>query len=289
MKLILSCNFCGSESQIKLFTVSVQNNKADIVQCKNCRLVFLNPQFKPDEIEGFYRDEYFKDHIKPEVLRSLEESGFHLFKKLEKYLPKPGKVLDFGAAIGSHLYSFRRFGWDVSGVEISEYVRKKAKEIYNIELFPNLEAAGFPENNFDLIVMNQVIEHVLDPVGLMKKISGILKPGGILFVSTPNFGCRQAQKMRAQWPSLHPGEHLFFFSPDTLTALIGKCGLKIVGIETSQPLVTTPQLKKLFGQNRSIGISDFANRFFPNIKEIIRSLIGKVFPGEGIEVVVKKD
>jgi SAM-dependent methyltransferase len=88
-----------------------------------------------------------------------------------------------------------------------------------------LHARSFPKSYFDLVLMGDVIEHLSDPMATMKIIRGILKPGGITIISTPNIASIAGQMLQ-----IKPQEHLYYFSPVTMATLLGKAGLEVVQI-----------------------------------------------------------
>jgi 2-polyprenyl-3-methyl-5-hydroxy-6-metoxy-1,4-benzoquinol methylase len=222
-------------------------------------------------------------------LRFLEENAARLFERLKKYTAKPGKILDIGAATGSYLSVFKKGGWEVFGIELSDYIRDVARRVYSLSLFPDLKTAAFPDDYFDLIIMIQVIEHISDPMDIIQNVARVLKPGGILYISTPNFASLNAQKMKAEWPSLHPGEHLFFYTPNTIKNILMKCNLKIIKIETMQLLVTGFHLNRVFGQKQSGYIVKVSNVLFSGLKRKLREWLGKILPGDGLEVIARKE
>lgn len=265
------------------------NIEAHVVRCVKCGLAFLDPRPSREEIEKIYGDEYFRDHVKPEILDSRALASAGLFNKIKKYLPEKGRILDIGAATGAYLSAFKNQRWDVSGIEISDYARESAKIIFDITLYRDLESAAFSSDYFNLILMNHVIEHLPEHVTLLKEVNRILKPEGILFIGTPNFGSPSAAKLKSDWPSLKPDEHLTFFTPKTLKMVLHKAGFMILKCNTMQPLITTPQFEKIFGTKNAGLIVKLSNFLFANAKRKARNMIGRVYPGDEIEIIAAKN
>jgi 2-polyprenyl-3-methyl-5-hydroxy-6-metoxy-1,4-benzoquinol methylase len=289
MKSIEKCNLCGSGRFIELFKVKTMNIGINVVRCSKCGLAFLDSSPSQEEIKTIYGNKYFSDLVKPEILDSRALASAGLLKRLKKYLPEKGRILDIGAATGAYLSAFKNQGWDVSGIEISDYARESAKIIFDITLYPNLESAAFSSNYFDFILMNHVIEHLPEYLKMLKEVNRILKPEGILYVGTPNFGSPSAAKLKSYWPSLKPGEHLTFFTPKTLKMVLDKAGFVIIKCDTMQPLITTPQFEKIFGTINSGIIVKISNFLFPNLKRKARNIIGWVYPGDEIEIIAAKN
>jgi SAM-dependent methyltransferase len=289
VKSIEKCSLCGSSRFRELFKVKTNNIGTNVIRCAKCGLAFLDPRPSREEIKTIYGNEYFSDHVKPEILDSRALASAELIKRLKKYLPEKGRVLDIGAATGAYLSAFKNQGWDVSGIEISDYARESAKKIFDITLYPNLESAAFSSNYFDFILMNHVIEHLPEHLKLLKEVNRILKPEGILYVGTPNFGSPSAAKLKSDWPSLKPDEHLTFFTPKTLKMVLNKAGFLIIKCDTMQPLVTTPQFEKMFGTKNAGIITKISNFLFPNLKRTAKNIIGWVYPGDAIEIIAAKN
>jgi SAM-dependent methyltransferase len=87
-----------------------------------------------------------------------------------------------------------------------------------------LESIGYPDNSFDAITMSHVIEHVHDPVALLKECYRILKPAGYLVVTTPNINSWGHKKFEENWIHLDPPRHLHLFSQNTLQTCAEKAG-----------------------------------------------------------------
>ena len=98
-----------------------------------------------------------------------------------------GRLLDVGSGNGLFLHQMKRLGGAVAGVELDGRAASVARAKFGLEVFEGpLEEATFPDEYFDAITMNHVIEHVLDPVGLLKECRRVLRPGGKLVVTTLN-------------------------------------------------------------------------------------------------------
>ena len=122
-----------------------------------------------------------------------------------------GRLLDVGCGDGKFLADMKRLGWEVVGVEPDPEAAKIAEERLGLSVFTGtLGEANFPPDAFDAITMKHVIEHVEDPIGLVRECHRILKPGGRLSIATPNTECLQHQLFRTAWLELDPPRHLQF-------------------------------------------------------------------------------
>ena len=99
----------------------------------------------------------------------------------------PGRLLDVGCGNGQRLSQLQTLGWDVEGQEIDPKAVMNAQRNYGIKIhLGNLHDIAFSSSTFDAIIMGHVIEHLIDPLAILTECHRILKPGGILVITTPN-------------------------------------------------------------------------------------------------------
>jgi 2-polyprenyl-3-methyl-5-hydroxy-6-metoxy-1,4-benzoquinol methylase len=137
-----------------------------------------------------------------------------------------GKLLDIGCGNGATLACLQKLGWDVEGVEFDptagELARRRGLKIH----LGTLEAQRFPDNSYDAVVSNHVLEHVPDPKGLLQECYRILKPEGQLVCDTPNAGSYGHQRFRSHWRGLEPPRHLHLFTADSLRYVAAMAGFQ---------------------------------------------------------------
>jgi SAM-dependent methyltransferase len=133
-----------------------------------------------------------------------------------------GQLLDVGCATGDFLDVMRQYpGWEVCGVELSDYASRYAREQLGLDVRTGtLESAQFPEAVFDVVTLWDVIEHLPDPLGTLRQIHRLLRPGGLLVFNTPNLESLDARLFKAYWIGYELPRHLHVFSRRTLLTLI---------------------------------------------------------------------
>ena len=137
-------------------------------------------------------------------------------------------MLDIGCGPGLFLHEAKKRGWDVQGVDLSGWARKYAGQNFGIEVFQGtLQDARFPDRSFDVVVMNDVIEHLEDPKSVLREIQRVLKNDGILYISTPDIESFLSRLLSAKWWGINK-YHLFYFSRKTLEQMFREAGLKSV-------------------------------------------------------------
>ena len=126
----------------------------------------------------------------------------------------PGRMVDIGCGLGFFLSGVSD-SWEKHGVEVSEFAAEHAKKWGKIH-HGTLESAAYPDNHFDLVMLYHVIEHVDDPVALIKEINRILKPGGKLILGTPDFDNGCARRFGDNYRLLHDKTHVSLFSNESM-------------------------------------------------------------------------
>jgi len=141
-------------------------------------------------------------------------------------------LLDVGCALGDSLVEAKKLGWkDPGGLETSEYAYKYAKK-KGLKVKKGTLDNSFEKNSFDVVTYQDVIEHVTDPVGELKKVYRILKPGGIVFLVTPDVGGFWSRLLGPLWYHYKPVEHVVYFSQKTMKQALKKAGFR--NIKTSK-------------------------------------------------------
>jgi SAM-dependent methyltransferase len=140
---------------------------------------------------------------------------------------RPGRVLDVGCGRGVLLQEFRRQGWDVQGTELSDQAAAYARGVLGLPVETgSLDTIGFPANHFDAITLWHVLEHVADPQSLLSEVNRILKPGGVLLVSVPNFGSCEARLFRDRWFHLDVPRHVTHLTKGSLREALAVTGFE---------------------------------------------------------------
>lgn len=225
------CDFCKSK-RYKIFLNNLKspefNERFTLVKCSKCDLVYLNPRPKRNEIAKYYlTTDYFSDSSK--AIREYSFLYDMVFSRMEK-----GSVLDIGAGTGLFLTEFKRRAWEVNGVEPSPVARKIAKKKFGIDLKKDdVLDIDFKNKTFDLVVLNNVIEHLYKPKSTLKKAFGIIKDEGFVLISCPNISGIGPALFGQKWYGMDVPRHLYQFSPESLSKLLCSSGFKIVQISHS--------------------------------------------------------
>ncbi len=233
----INCNICNIDDTRFLFEAKDLNcskrENFNVVQCKKCGLVYLNPQPSEEELRIFYPVDYYINEGS-ELNLDIQKLWRENSRKLKKILnyKGAGKILDIGCKRADFLAGLRAEGWDVYGLDISEVAAKYAKDKYGIEVIAgDLLDAKLPSSQFDVISILGALEHMRYPLETMREINRILKEDGLLIIYLPNFGSLQAKIFRDKWFHLDVPRHLFQFSAKTIALLLLRAGFAIKSVD----------------------------------------------------------
>lgn len=152
-------------------------------------------------------------------------------------IPAPGpgmRLLDVGCANGEYLLQMKALGWAVEGIETDPIARAHA-EAAGIPVRGGLLDASVESESFDAITLGHVIEHVHDPAGFLGECFRVLRPGGTLWLATPNVHARGLREFGRAYVQLDPPRHLTLFSRPAMKSLLGRVGFVDVGEEGAVP------------------------------------------------------
>lgn len=199
-----------------------------VVQCKRCHLAWQDPMPDGASVKQAYDE--LRDDLYVEQAAGRQRSFRRSLRLVERYLSgPPGRLLDVGCSAGIFLQLARDAGWDVLGLEPSRWLFERAREeLGEAVLQTTFEEAPLTAASFDLVTLWDVLEHVVDPAAVVEKCAEVLRSGGLLALNTPNVDSLIARSMGSRWPLLLP-EHLYYYSPDSLEALLTRSGFRVLG------------------------------------------------------------
>lgn len=238
----ISCNLCRSSDTEQLCFEQRFQTGIPVVICKTCGLIYLNPRWSNESYSHFYKENYRRfmgesDKSLSEVALMQRIHGSKILSFCSDFLQSGSSVIDIGCSAGGVLWLFREAkACHVVGVEPSvkesAYARERLRIQVRTELF---EQVKLPESSFDLAIMTQTLNHLLDPFGQLEHIRNLLKPKGKLFVEVRNFP--EYSKISRRPTQV---DHVYYFTPETL-----ECMLRKVGFEPLRTEVDTADKARL--------------------------------------------
>ncbi len=241
-----------------------------VVQCRDCGLCFTNPRPTAESIGQFYRFDYLPHrslaHVDQNPSWSMRLPIFRAWRSRRKYIPVQGegRLLDFGCGSGSFLLRMKRQGWKVLGLDSSEDLVQYLRDELNLPaLAGSLPHPELPEESFDVITMWHALEHVHEPLEVLRAAYRLLAPGGRLIVASPNIDCLPFRWFGQAWIGLDLPRHLCHFAPWTLRLLLHRGGFRKVSVRQDR---RSGWLRKT---------ARLAERFHPRLSSWRRALKGR--------------
>lgn len=226
----MKCYLCGSEKN-KLITEKLRykiENNGKIYKCNNCGLYFIYPRMTDEQEKRFYEKEY------GEIFSS--EKGielFHVFEKCKKdaeiyyklcknYLRSNYDCLEVGSSSGFFLAKIKDMVKSVTGVEIHNLSREYANK-NGIKTVANVINC---DDQYNLIFMIFILEHVRDPINFLKQVKPLLKSNGRIFILVPNIEdiLISTYKINGLYEFYFTPAHQFYYSEKTLSLILQKAG-----------------------------------------------------------------
>lgn len=253
------CNLCaGTDTQL-LF----RKFDYDLVRCLSCGLVRVGNPPAAEDVTAFYSAEadYHSELLDPygEAFERMRGIARQHLAMLLRSVPQPHglRLLDVGCSSGLFLDEARKAGFDVHGAELSPDTARFAHDFFGLDVHAgDWRDAGYADGSLDVITLFDVIEHLPDPKGELIALRRLLKPGGVLLMSTPDIDglFPRLSYLVAEtidyWPHPEPPHHLYQFSARTLQAMTSVAGFAPVRKD-----LTTIQLSYSFGTPASWKVS----------------------------------
>lgn len=202
-----------------------------IAECPACRVAYTSP--RPQRMDAFYPRSYRA--FGPLVTRVLTMFYRLRVARWVRKQSRPGSLLEIGCGPGLMLQAFHRLGWNVLGIERNEAVAEQARRSQGLEIVTTPLEALPSDSRFDLIVMFHVLEHLAEPVPLLRECARRLAPGGRLIINVPNFASWQSRFAGPAWMHLDVPRHLLHFTPQTLAATLDRAGLRLARLRFASP------------------------------------------------------
>jgi SAM-dependent methyltransferase len=249
----ISCPVCGSSEEVIHWNQEVYC----MVRCQGCGLFYQSLRLSEEELLRRYQEEHrvkkSKSRTKPRwtdgqpwtVSGEIPEKFLIDYRstlaRVEKYKEK-GNLLEIGFGPAFLLLVAREAGWKVTGVEVSEADIVRVKDKYRLNVWcGKVEGSPYPERSFDVVVARHTLEHVYELAPFLTTVWSILKDDGLFVVDTPNIAGLEYRMRNLPamlhvrgpiWEKMYLPEHLYYFSPKTLTRLMGKYGFTPIAWET---------------------------------------------------------
>lgn len=240
----MSCIICNNKN-LKLVKVSVRDcQDVNVEMCDNCRHQQLNPLPSTDDLQEFYDQDtqaklIYENIDVEEARRRSQFDVVRRSKLVQSFIQnkETARVLEIGTGYGFFIKEMKNEGYDIEGIEISEARRNIARSLTKNTIYGYDLVKEMPEEligKYDIIVMFQVLEHILDPGLFLDKIRKMLKEEGIVIIEVPNLDDHLLGISKDYFDFFYQIAHLSYFSPKSLGSLLNQCHYRNIEIYGSQ-------------------------------------------------------
>lgn len=275
------CIICGN----KIFRRYTRGGKGySLQQCTRCKLVFDNNLTVNQRV--IYNENYFtSQEIKGGYYNYFEESRvnkltfeYRLHKIAQKKNPQESKLLDFGCATGDFLEVCRNLSWEDSvGIDISEYAIKQGKNKGLKVYVQDKASASLQKNYYDVITLQDVVEHFKNPQEEINHIYQMLKNDGVLFMTTPNVGSISEKILGSFWYHYKQSEHLFYFNSQNIKTFLSEAGFSNIRVSHTPSWVNVQYLANRFSYYFPLFQSSIIQKVFNNP---LAQIVFPIYTGE---------
>jgi SAM-dependent methyltransferase len=207
-------------------------------RCRQCGLVFANPQLPPQDLLGGYEERDSPDFLSAfyERVTTPEKVAEYdlILAALEKLLGKPGRLLDFGCGPAYFIERAAYRGWEAHGVEVALWAEQEARR-RGVRHFHRglLVEQQFPDGHFDVVCANQVLEHLPTPRVDLAEMRRVIRPGGLFYANVPNYHTLPIMLERDDFELNFPMAHVNYFTPTTFAKLLTAAGFRVLWTSTN--------------------------------------------------------
>jgi len=247
----IACNACGTDRFVALASVDGWT----IGRCAACGLVYVNPTAFFEATEAFSEvsrafeyTEYMHQPVTDAILEFERRQLLANAAEIARLAPsdrQPApclRFLDLGCGSGAAVRAATDLGWEATGIDIDPLLVQEGRDSLGVDLrcVPIVES-GLPEASYDFVKLRDVVEHLPNPLEVLRKVGELLAPGGVALFVTPNedglatrarVALRRPRRLVATVP---PPHHLHSFGPATLERTIRRAGLVPARTFTTRP------------------------------------------------------
>lgn len=262
---------------------TVSNKSFDLLYNKSLDLLETFPQPSVKELPYFYKSEAYISHT--DSKKSFSDKLYQLVKTftlknklklVNSFNTEEKTILDVGCGTGEFLLTCKKNGWNISGVEPSKNAKKLADEKLfksdTSKIVENIEALS--NQQFDVITLWHVLEHVPNVTDYISKLKMLLKPSGVLIVAVPNFKSFDALYYKKYWAAFDVPRHLWHFSKEAIHQLFSNYNFKVVKI---LPMYFDSFYVSLLSEKNKTGNSNLMKAFFVGLLSNLKAIRSKEY------------
>ena len=277
------CIVCDSKALINLHDYKNHH----LSRCETCGFVFAKKIPSLKELEEHYKGYGRNDYLSPITIKRYNE----LLDTFEKFR-KTNKILDVGCGIGYFLEVAKERGWEVYGTEFTdEAIQICSSKGINMQK-GILSTRNYQSEEYDIITSFEVIEHINNPIEELTNFHALLRKGGLVYVTTPNFNSLVRYRLKSDYNVICYPEHLSYYTPKTLknvfssvgfsSNIIQSTGISLTRLKTSKGVSKQSFISKESDDERIRGQIE-NKKHLQLLKRLINGLLTLTGKGDGLK------
>ena len=247
-----SCPICGNSVILRWKDfpsfIHEDHKRISIYECCKCNVSFAYPleidqsvydkiYLNSGNVGGYNKYKKISLWLKASdnplcEIKNLGAEYYFIVSEIEKHYKENQMILEIGCGFGYMTYALNSAHFRTIGCDISSEAITHARHLYgDFYIDGGIQGVIETGNKFDYVILSEVIEHVSDPMEFIASLKSLLRPGGVILLTTPN---KSAFPRKALWVTDIPPIHLWWFSRESIEILAMKNGLNIIFAETSR-------------------------------------------------------
>jgi SAM-dependent methyltransferase len=280
-----ACPVCDGERQAYRFL----SQGFPVHACLDCGMMFVHPQPALESLARLRAGNSGEADSGRAAVRAMTADTAQLYLRdlLEYHGAGRGRLLEVGCGRGDFLAAAQGAGFDVEGLETDDAFRQAANLRLGGERVRSgrLDDPQGADGSFDVCALFDVVDHVPDPIGLLRRVRALLKPGGTLFVVAPSRDSYTARWLKQDW-LLFKSDDLFFFDDETLRNALAKTGFQELVLSPNRKVLTAEYLHWHFGRFPTPYLSPLAKRLYHWLPGAMRQWRVQL-PSSGVNVLCR--
>jgi len=238
----MNCPICESDNS-KSYMESFDDRYGyqdvfNLDECLNCGHMYITQEFSDNELENLYTKYYPRSKFDISDHKPHKVGGVFItwlngdLRSAYRWVPEKVRILDIGCGFGESLAYHNSRNCEVYGVEADSNIQKVIDKFgykIHVGLF---DYKIYEPNFFDYVTMDQVAEHVVDPISVLKGVEKILKPGGVIILSVPNHQGWGNFCFGKRWINWHVPYHLHHYTASSMAEATRRSGLVMMQSKT---------------------------------------------------------
>lgn len=219
------CPLCGAGAFRLVLEIAEASGATNaLVRCRGCDLVVAAREPTQEQLDDYYA-EYSYGHEEAWTLPPATEASLAGLARRVEPFRTAGRLLDVGCGAGAILGVMARRGWLAEGTELSSVAAERLRGQGHRVHLGAIEQLDLEEGSYDVVILSEIVEHLLAPRAAVAAASRLLRPGGALYLTTPNFDSLSRRLLGARWRVISLPEHVCYFNRSALATLLARAGL----------------------------------------------------------------